>query len=242
MFHGSLTALVTPMREDGGIDEDAYARLIDWQIAEGTHGLVPVGTTGESPTLTHDEHKRVVELAIAAARGRVPVMAGAGSNSTAEAIGLAQHAEKARRGCGAGGHALLQQADAGRAVPPLHGDRRCGGYCRCSSTIFRAVRSSTCRVETMARLARIKNIVGVKDATANLTRPLHTHARLRARISSSFRARTIPRWRISPPAGMAAFRSPPMWRRGCAPRCMPPGRSGDVQAGDGDPGAAGAAA
>jgi 4-hydroxy-tetrahydrodipicolinate synthase len=95
MFHGSLTALVTPMREDGSIDEDAFARFIDWQIAEGTQGIVPVGTTGESPTLTHDEHKRVVELAVAGAKGRVPVMAGAGSNSTAEAIGLAQHAKKA---------------------------------------------------------------------------------------------------------------------------------------------------
>jgi 4-hydroxy-tetrahydrodipicolinate synthase len=94
MFSGSLTALVTPMREDGSIDEEAYARLIEWQIAEGTQGLVPVGTTGESPTLTHAEHMRVVELAIAAVRGRVPVIAGAGSNSTAEAISLARHAKK----------------------------------------------------------------------------------------------------------------------------------------------------
>ena len=73
MFHGSLVALVTPMRADGSIDEDAYARLIEWQIAEGTNGIVPVGTTGESPTLSHEEHKRVVELAVAVAAKRVPV-------------------------------------------------------------------------------------------------------------------------------------------------------------------------
>ena len=95
MFHGSFTALVTPMHEDGRIDEEAYMRLIEWQIAEGTDGIVPVGTTGESPTLSHDEHKRVVELAVKTAKGRVPVMAGAGSNSTAEAIGLARHAAQA---------------------------------------------------------------------------------------------------------------------------------------------------
>ncbi len=173
MFHGSLTALVTPMHEDGRIDEDAYARLIDWQIAEGTSGLVPVGTTGESPTLSHEEHKRVVELAVAGAKGRVPVMAGAGSNATAEAIGLAQHAQKAG-------------ADGVLVVTPYYNKPTQEGLYRHYKAIAesisipliiynipgRSVIDMT--VETMARLAEIKNIVGVKDATANLTRPLHT--------------------------------------------------------------------
>ncbi|HEV7285832.1 MAG TPA: dihydrodipicolinate synthase family protein, partial [Kaistia sp.] len=94
MFKGSITAMVTPMRENA-VDEDALRSFIDWQIGEGTHGLVPVGTTGESPTLSHAEHKRVVEVTIEVAAGRVPVIAGAGSNNTAEAIDLARHAEQA---------------------------------------------------------------------------------------------------------------------------------------------------
>src|SRR6202043_856967 len=93
-FRGSFTALVTPFK-NGSLDEAAFRALVSWQIAEGTHGLVPVGTTGESPTVSHDEHKRVVEWCIDEARGRVPVIAGAGSNSTKEAIELAEHAEKA---------------------------------------------------------------------------------------------------------------------------------------------------
>jgi 4-hydroxy-tetrahydrodipicolinate synthase len=173
MFHGSLTALVTPMREDGSIDEAAFARFIDWQIAEGTQGIVPVGTTGESPTLTHDEHKRVVELAIAAARGRVPVMAGAGSNSTAEAIGLARHAKQ----CGADGVLV---------VTPYYNKPTQEGLFRHYTAIADAAELPVfiynipgrsvidMSVETMARLAQHKYIVGVKDATANLTRPLHT--------------------------------------------------------------------
>jgi 4-hydroxy-tetrahydrodipicolinate synthase len=95
MFKGSLVALITPMRADGSLDEKAYAALVDWQIKEGTHGVVPVGTTGESPTLSHDEHKRVVEIAVEVAKGRVPVIAGAGSNSTEEAIELTRHAKEA---------------------------------------------------------------------------------------------------------------------------------------------------
>jgi 4-hydroxy-tetrahydrodipicolinate synthase len=173
MFHGSLTALVTPMHEDGRIDEDAYARLIDWQIAEGTSGLVPVGTTGESPTLSHDEHKRVVELAVRAIKGRVPVLAGAGSNSTAEAIGLAQHAQKAG-------------ADGVLVVTPYYNKPTQEGLYRHYKAIAESITIPLViynipgrsvidmSVETMARLAEIKNIVGVKDATANLTRPLHT--------------------------------------------------------------------
>ena len=93
-FRGSFTALVTPFK-NGSLDEAAFRALVSWQIAEGTHGLVPVGTTGESPTVSHDEHKRVVEWCIDEAKGRVPVIAGAGSNSTKEAVELAQHAEKA---------------------------------------------------------------------------------------------------------------------------------------------------
>ena len=173
MFSGSLTALVTPMREDGSIDEEAYARLIEWQIAEGTNGIVPVGTTGESPTLSHEEHKRVVELAIKVAAKRVPVMAGAGSNSTAEAIGLAQHAKAAG-------------ADAILVVTPYYNKPTQDGLVRHYTAIAETVdiplfiynipgRSVIdMSVETMARLSGHRNIVGVKDATANLTRPLYT--------------------------------------------------------------------
>src|SRR5499433_2105842 len=93
-FRGSFTALVTPFK-NGGLDEAGFRSLVDWQIAEGTNGLVPVGTTGESPTLSHDEHKRVVEWCVSQAKGRVPVVAGSGSNSTHEAIDLSKHAEEA---------------------------------------------------------------------------------------------------------------------------------------------------
>ena len=95
-FRGSMTALITPFTQDGaGVDEKAFQDFVAWQIAEGTDGLVPVGTTGESPTLSHEEHHRVVELCVEAAAGRVPVIAGAGSNSTSEAVDLARHAKKA---------------------------------------------------------------------------------------------------------------------------------------------------
>ena len=94
MFKGSITALITPMKENGSVDTSVFQKFVDWQIKQGTHGLVPVGTTGESPTLTHDEHKLVVELCVEAAEKRVPVIAGAGSNNTVEAIGFMQHAEK----------------------------------------------------------------------------------------------------------------------------------------------------
>lgn len=173
MFAGSMVALVTPMRADGGIDEEAFARLIEWQIAEGTHGIVPVGTTGESPTLTHDEHKRVVEIAIEVARKRIPVIAGAGSNSTAEAIGLARHAKAAG-------------ADAVLVVTPYYNKPTQDGLFRHYTAIAEAAEVPIIiynipgrsvidmSVETMARLARHPYIVGVKDATANLTRPLHT--------------------------------------------------------------------
>ena len=173
MFKGSLVALVTPMRADGTIDEAALASFVEWQIREGTHGLVPVGTTGESPTLTHDEHKRVVEITIEVARGRVPVIAGAGSNSTREAIELAAHAKQAG-------------ADATLVVTPYYNKPTQEGLFLHFTAIADAVdlpliiynipgRSVVdMSVETMARLAKHRNIVGVKDATANLIRPLHT--------------------------------------------------------------------
>lgn len=93
MLRGSLTALVTPFDKNGRLDEKAFRELVEWQIAEGTTGLVPVGTTGESPTLSHDEHRQVVKMCVEVARGRVPVVAGAGSNNTEEAIGLVKYAE-----------------------------------------------------------------------------------------------------------------------------------------------------
>ena len=96
-FHGSMPALITPFK-DGKFDEAAFRALVDWQIQSGSHGLVPVGTTGESPTLSHEEHRLVVDVCIDEARGRVPVIAGAGSNNTVEAIELARHAEREGRG------------------------------------------------------------------------------------------------------------------------------------------------
>ncbi|NMJ39818.1 4-hydroxy-tetrahydrodipicolinate synthase [Roseomonas sp. JC162] len=173
MFRGSMVALITPMKADGSLDEKAFQDLVEWQIAEGTEGLIPVGTTGESPTLSHDEHKRVVELCVEAANGRVPVIAGAGSNSTAEAIDFAKHAKKAG-------------ADATLVVTPYYNKPTQEGMYLHFTAVANAAdlplfiynipgRSVIdMSVETMARLAKHKNIVGVKDATANLTRPLHT--------------------------------------------------------------------
>jgi len=173
MFKGSLVALITPMRQDASLDEDAYARFIDWQIAQGTEGIVPVGTTGESPTLSHEEHRRAVEIAVQVAAKRVPVIAGAGSNSTAEAIGLAQHA--ARVG-----------ADGVMVVTPYYNKPSQDGLVLHYTAIAdatelpliiynipsRSVIDMT--PETMGRLAQHQRIVGVKDATANLSRPLQT--------------------------------------------------------------------
>jgi 4-hydroxy-tetrahydrodipicolinate synthase len=167
-FRGSFTALVTPFK-NGSLDEAAFRSLVNWQIAEGTHGLVPVGTTGESPTVSHDEHKRVVEWCIDEARGRVPVIAGAGSNSTKEAIELAQHAEKA------GATAVL-------VVTPYYNKPTQEGMYQHFKAINDAIgipiliynippRSVIdMSVETMARLFELKNIAGVKDATANIGR------------------------------------------------------------------------
>ena len=168
MFKGSLTALITPFK-NGALDEDSLARFVEWQITEGTHGLVPTGTTGESPTLDYDEHKRVIEITIKAARGRVPVIAGTGSNSTDEAIELSTHAEKA------GADGLL-------VVTPYYNKPTQEGLYQHFKAINDAVgipiiiynippRSIVdMSVSTMARLYELDNIAGVKDATANLAR------------------------------------------------------------------------
>ena len=175
MFRGSLTALITPFR-DGGVDEAAFRALIDWQIAEGTHGLVPVGTTGESPTLTYDEHRRVVALCVEAAAGRVPVIAGAGSNSTVQAIAHARDARAAG-------------ADAALVVTPYYNKPTQDGLYRHFKAIADAVDipiivyniPARCvvdiTVETMAALAELPNIIGVKDATQDIARiSLQRHA------------------------------------------------------------------
>ncbi len=167
-LRGSFTALVTPFK-GGALDEKAFRALVDWQVAEGTEGLVPVGTTGESPTLSHDEHRKVVEWCIDEAKGRVPVIAGAGSNSTEEAVDLARHAEKAG-------------ADAVLVVTPYYNKPTQEGLYRHFKAVNDAVgipiiiynippRSVVdMSVATMARLYELANIAGVKDATANLAR------------------------------------------------------------------------
>ena len=172
MFSGSIVALLTPFK-NGKVDEKAFQSFVDWQINQGTNGLVPVGTTGESPTLSHEEHMRVVELCIEAAAGRVPVMAGAGSNSTTESIALTRLAKQAG-------------ADAVLSVTPYYNKPTQEGLYQHYKAIHDAAeipifiynipgRSVVdMSVATMARLAKLPNIVGVKDATADLTRPLKT--------------------------------------------------------------------
>jgi 4-hydroxy-tetrahydrodipicolinate synthase len=167
-FHGSMPALVTPFK-DGKFDEQAFRALVDWQISAGSHGLVPVGTTGESPTLTHEEHRRVVDVCIDEARGRVPVIAGAGSNNTVETIELARHAEKVG-------------ADAALVVTPYYNKPTQEGLYRHFKAVNDAVgipiliynippRSVVdMSVDTMKRLYELKNIVGVKDATGDVGR------------------------------------------------------------------------
>jgi 4-hydroxy-tetrahydrodipicolinate synthase len=180
MFQGSITALITPFR-NGAVDETAFQKFVDWQVKQGTQALVPCGTTGESPTLSHEEHMRVVELCIEAAARRVPVIAGTGSNSTAEAIRLTRHAKKAG-------------ADAALVVTPYYNKPTQEGLYQ----HFKAVHDAAdlpiviynipgrcvidMSVDTMARLAKLPNIVGVKDATADLARPLAT----RLAIGSKF--------------------------------------------------------
>jgi 4-hydroxy-tetrahydrodipicolinate synthase len=167
-FHGSMPALLTPFK-DGKIDEQAFRALIDWQITAGSHGLVPVGTTGEGPTLSHEEHRRAVDICIDEARGRVPVIAGAGSNNTQEAVELARHADKVG-------------ADAVLVVTPYYNKPTQEGLYQHFKAINEAVdipiiiynippRSVIdMSVETMKRVFELKNVVGVKDATGNVAR------------------------------------------------------------------------
>lgn len=169
LFKGVLPALVTPFK-DGAIDEAAFRALVERQIAGGVHGLVPVGTTGETATLSHDEHRRVVELCVEVAAGRVPVVAGAGSNSTAEAVDLVRHAKAVG-------------ADGALVVTPYYNRPSQEGLYRHFATINDAVdlpvliynvparTSVDISNETIARLAKLSNIAGVKDATSDMGRP-----------------------------------------------------------------------
>lgn len=168
MFTGSIVALITPFK-NGAVDKDAFARLVEWHISEGTHGLVPCGTTGESPTLSHEEHMAVVEQCVDVAAGRVPVIAGAGSNNTAEALRLSQHAKDVG-------------ADGILVVTPYYNKPTQEGLYQ----HFKAINDEVdiplviynipprsvidMSVETMTRLSKLKNVMGVKDATADLAR------------------------------------------------------------------------
>jgi 4-hydroxy-tetrahydrodipicolinate synthase len=169
-FQGSIPALITPMN-NGAVDEVAFRKFVGWQIKQGSHGLVPVGTTGESPTVTPAEHKRLIEICVEEAKGKVPVIAGAGSNNTAEAIEYTTHAKKAG-------------ADAALVVCPYYNKPTQEGLYQHYKAIAEAVDIPifvynvpgrtvvAMSVETLARLTKdFKNIVGTKDATADLTRP-----------------------------------------------------------------------
>ena len=170
-IRGSITALITPMQADGGVDEDRYSAFMDWQITEGTQGLVPMGTTGESATLSHSEHEKAIRLCVEVTAGRVPVIAGTGSNSTEEAVSLSLAAQNA------GADALL-------VVTPYYNKPTQAGLI----AHYRAIHDATTlpiivynipgrsvinmSVETMATLSALERIVGVKDATADLVRPI----------------------------------------------------------------------
>ncbi|SMX30754.1 4-hydroxy-tetrahydrodipicolinate synthase [Actibacterium lipolyticum] len=168
MIKGSIPALVTPFK-DGAVDRDALKALVEWHVAEGSHGIVPVGTTGESPTLSHAEHEMVVEEVVKAAAGRIPVIAGAGSNNTAETVRLMQHAEKVG-------------ADAGLIVTPYYNKPTQAGLiahftaahdcCELPIIIYNIPGRSVVDMapETMGELAKLPRIIGVKDATGDLSR------------------------------------------------------------------------
>ena len=180
MFKGIYTALITPFK-DGKVDDQAFQSLVDWQITEGIHGLVPCGTTGESPTLSHDEHKHVVELCIKAAKGRVPVMAGTGSNSTDEAIMMTQHAKK------------VGAASALVVAPYYNKPTQEGLYQHYKAihdatefpiVIYNIPGRSVVNIsdDTLARLAELPFIVGVKDATGDLARPYTLRAKCKKNL------------------------------------------------------------
>lgn len=168
MFRGSIPALITPFRE-GKVDEKALAELVEWHVAEGSHGLVPVGTTGETPTLSHEEHGRCVEIVVEAAAGRIPVIAGAGSNSTDEAASLMRHAKVAG-------------ADAALVVTPYYNKPSQRGLYAHFRTLHDAVELPIIIYNipgrsvidmtpaTMGELAKLPRIVGVKDATGDISR------------------------------------------------------------------------
>ena len=169
-FSGSYTALITPFKDDGSLDEARFEALVDWQIEQGTDGLVPVGTTGESPTLSHEEHDRVVEICVKVTNGRVPIIAGAGSNSTAEAVRLSQHAEQVG-------------ADAVLIVSPYYNKPTQTGLKAHFTSVADAISvpliiydipgRSIVQIsdEVMAELSAHPNIAGIKDATADCARP-----------------------------------------------------------------------
>ena len=178
MFKGVYTALITPFTAKGAVDEAAFQKFIEWQIEQGVHGLVPCGTTGESPTLTHDEHNRVIDLCVEVAKGRVPVMAGTGSNSTDEAIMTTRHAKKSG-------------ADCALVVAPYYNKPTQEGLYQHFKAINDAVDIPIIlynvpgrtivdiKDETIARLAELPNIVGLKDATGDLARPYTLRAKLK---------------------------------------------------------------
>ena len=180
MFKGSIPALITPFK-DGEIDWPAFENLVEWQIEQGSHGLVPCGTTGESPTLSHDEHNAIVERCVDIVKGRIPVIAGAGSNSTVEAIALTQAAKESG-------------ANAAMVVTPYYNKPTQEGLYAHYKAIHDAVAlpiviynvPGRCiidmSIETMARLAELPNIAGIKDATNDLTRPVA----LREKVGEDF--------------------------------------------------------
>lgn len=181
MFKGSITALITPFDKNGDIDWKTFDRFVEWQVAEGSHGVVPCGTTGESPTLTHEEHRKLITRCVEIVAKRIPVMAGTGSNNTREAIDFTAHAKSAG-------------ADGALIVTPYYNKPTQDGLYAHYKTIADAVNIPIIlynipgrsvidmSIDTMCRLAEIKNIVGVKDATGDLTRPLN----LRSRLGDSF--------------------------------------------------------
>lgn len=181
-LEGSLTALITPMNQDGSLDVKAFEKFVDWQIQQGTSALVPVGTTGESPTLSHEEHKKIVEIAVKVSAGRVPVLAGAGSNCTDEAIEMANFAKEIG-------------ANAALVVTPYYNKPTQEGLFLHYSAIANASEFPIyiynipgrsvidMSVETMARLAENPYIVGVKDATANLLRPIQERRAIKKRFN-----------------------------------------------------------
>ncbi|MEM9972652.1 MAG: 4-hydroxy-tetrahydrodipicolinate synthase [Pseudomonadota bacterium] len=174
MLRGSMPALVTPFR-DGAVDFEALGALVDWQIGEGSHGLVPVGTTGESPTLSHEEHEQVVEFVVKRADGRVPVIAGAGSNNTVEAMRFMRHAESVG-------------ASAALVVTPYYNKPTQSGLiahfralhdcCNLPIIIYNIPGRSVVDMSpaTMGELAKLPRIIGVKDATGDITRVSHQRA------------------------------------------------------------------